>query len=201
MTDVNMNRIQPKMIPASSGADAGSVFAAVNKPGWQHVPDAPATSSLQSSGRDGVQLFPEPADCCVPGACWLRRSLDVIDELLSTPGAVSRDEMDSLLDFRSLLRAREDAEAVVRQFCALRLRLERRHYLAFYRLRRWLEHHVIGEVRACPAAPAVRVRFRLENYCAEAVRRSCLCAALQQGVPLLAPRLRFRFDSAGVGNH
>jgi hypothetical protein len=80
------------------------------------------------------------ADVCTVGTCRLKCSLEVVDELLSTPGAVTGDEVDLLLDFRSLLRARRDAEATLRLFCDLRRRLEQRHYLAFYRLRRWLEN-------------------------------------------------------------
>jgi hypothetical protein len=119
--------------------------------------------------------------------------LEVVDALLSTPGAVTGDEMDLLLDFRSLLRARRDAEATLRCFCDLRRRLESHHYLALYRLRRWLESEMAVEVRPCPLAPATLRPLHLDLFCVEAVRRACLCAALQDGIPLLAPRLNFCF--------
>jgi hypothetical protein len=135
----------------------------------------------------------EALEQCEPANCRLRCSLSVIDELLSTPDAVSGDDVDLLLDFRHLLRAREDAEATLRLFCELRRRLEQRHYLAFYRLRRWLENHVTANISVCQAAPPVRMPVKLNFYCVEAIRRLCLCTAMQQGVALLAPRLRFSF--------
>jgi len=122
--------------------------------------------------------------------------LEIVDALLSMPGAVTGDEMDLLLDFRSLLRSRREAEALLRCFCDLRRRLEQRHYLALYRLRRWLESEIAIKVRSCPAASAIVMPLRLDFYCVEAVRRGCLCAALQDGVPLLAPRLNFCFRPA-----
>ena len=121
--------------------------------------------------------------------------LEIVDELLSTPGAVTGDEMDLLLDFRSLLRSRHDAEATLRCFCDLRRRLESHHYLALYRLRRWLESEMAVEVRPCPLAPSALRPLHLDLFCVEAVRRACLCAALLDGVPLLAPRLSFCFRS------
>jgi len=138
---------------------------------------------------------PQPpcADTCPAGVCRLSCSLEVVDELLSTPGAASGDEVDLLLDFRSLLRARRDAEATLRLFCDLRRRLEQRHYLAFYRLRRWLENHIVAEVSPSRSENCAQVPLRLQFYCMEAVRRQCLCAAMQQGLPLVTPRLGFSF--------
>jgi hypothetical protein len=131
---------------------------------------------------------------CRPATCRWRCALEVIDELLGEPGAVNGDEMDRLLDLRYLLRRAEDAEGALRLFCDLRRRLEHRHYLAFFRLRRWLENRLVAEVRVCPAAEARRVPVKLGHYCVEALRRVCLCAALGAGSILLAPRLRFVFS-------
>ncbi len=102
--------------------------------------------------------------------------------------------MDRLLDLRWQLRQGQDAEAALRLFCELRLGLERRHYLAFFRLRRWLENHVSASVRVGPAAEPSLVPVKLEHYCVEAIRRVCLCAALGQESSLIAPRLEFAFD-------
>ena len=101
--------------------------------------------------------------------------------------------MDALLDLRWHLRHRENAELSLRLFSELRLKMESRHYLAFFRLRRWLENHLIADVRACQAADAHRVPVKLDHYCVEALRRACLCSALGRGAVLLAPRLRFEF--------
>jgi hypothetical protein len=141
------------------------------------------------------------ADGCTVGACHPKCALDVVDELLSTPGAVTGDEVDLLLDFRSLLRARREAETALRVFCDLRRRLEQRHYLAFYRLRRWLENQIAAEVRSPVSAEAVRVPLRLDFYCVEAVRRASLCAALKHGAPFSALRLQFTFLPVAAPAH
>ena len=133
------------------------------------------------------------ADTCSVGACRPKCSLEVVDGLLSTPDAVTGEEMDLLLDFRSLLRARVDAEATLRMFCDLRRRMEQRHYLAFYRLRRWLENQMVAEILSPQSDEMTRVPVRLDFYCVEAVRRLCLCAAFQQNAASSMPRLRFRF--------
>ncbi|HOB31417.1 MAG TPA: hypothetical protein PKH32_00910 [Verrucomicrobiota bacterium] len=135
-------------------------------------------------------------DDCAPGACQLCCSLQVVDELLATPGAVTGEEVDLLLDFRHLLRQRTDAEAMLRLFCELRRRLEQGHYLAFYRLRRWLENHVVAELANTAGEVVARVRLRLDFYCLEPIRRACLCGALQVASSSAASRLRFAFVPA-----
>ena len=136
-------------------------------------------------------------DDCAPARCRWRCALEVIDELLATRDAISGEEMDRLLDLRWQLRREVDAEAVLKIFCELRIRMERKHYLAFFRIRRWLENHIVAAVRICPAAEPVFVPVELGHYCVEAIRRVCLCAALRNGV-LLAPRLRFAFENAAA---
>ena len=118
-------------------------------------------------------------DCAVAAtvSCRWKCALEVIDGLLGMPRAsVSGEEVDLLLDLRWQLRQRTEAEMALRLFCDLRRRMERRHYLAFFRLRRWLENQVVAEVRVCPAAEIRVEAVRLDHYCVEAVRRVCLCA-------------------------
>ena len=130
---------------------------------------------------------------CPPVHCRRSCALEVIDSLLRKPGAVTGEEMDRLLDLRWQLRKQDDPETSLRLFCELRLRMEHRHYLAFFRIRRWLENHLEAAVRICPAAEAQVVEVSLRPYCVEAIRRVALCKALgQQGV-MIAPRLEFRF--------
>ncbi|MBN9692195.1 MAG: hypothetical protein J0M24_18270 [Verrucomicrobia bacterium] len=130
------------------------------------------------------------ADCSAT-SCRGGCALEVIDELLARTDSVRGEDADLLLDLRSWIRRREDAEAVLRTFCELRRRLEHREYLAFFRLRRWLENHLIAEVRVCPAAEPRPVPVRLQYFCLEAIRRASLCSALGSGEPLLAPRVQF----------
>lgn len=132
------------------------------------------------------------ADCSAD-SCRLTCSLEVVDTLLSTTEAVTGEEVDLLLDFRSLLRARRDAEATLRLFCDLRRRMEQHHYLAFYRLRRSLENQIAVGVHSAQSGETAVVPLHLDFYCVEAVRRQCLCAAIQQGGKLPMPRLRFSF--------
>jgi hypothetical protein len=119
--------------------------------------------------------------------------MDVIDELISQPGSVSREQVDHLLELRWKLSQRNDVEGALKLFCDLRLRMEQRHYLAFFRIRRWLENHVLASVSICPEAQPQSVPVKLDYYCVEAIRRACLCVALRRGCVLLAPRLRFTF--------
>ena len=113
--------------------------------------------------------------------------------MLSHEAMVTGEEADLLLDLRWQLRRAENAEGVMRMFCDLRVRMEQRHYLAFFRLRRWLENHLVAAIQICPAAEPQRVPVKLDHYCVEAIRRVCLCRAASSGTVLLAPRLRFAF--------
>src|SRR5271169_6845993 len=143
-----------------------------------------------------VRSSTQCAEACAPSTCRLKCSLEVVDELLSTREAITGEDMDLLLDFRSLLRARDDAEATLRSFCDLRRRLEHRHYLAFFRLRRWLENNVACEITGPETAGALRIGLRLDYYCVEAVRRSLMCAAIQKGFVFEKLRLSFAFNEA-----
>ena len=144
--------------------------------------------------------MPANSVACAVSTCRQRCALDVIDELLRSPRErISGEEMDLLLDLRWQLRRRTEAEATLRLFCDLRIRLENRHYLAFFRLRRWLENHLVASVRVCPAAEERMLPVKLDHYCVEAVRRVCLCASLGYGSILLAPKLRFGFRSLAAG--
>lgn len=143
---------------------------------------------------DGPSAVVAPSPGCAPANCRRRCALEVIDSLLSRPSpAVSGEEVDLLLDLRWQLRQRAAAESALRLFCDLRRRMEGRHYLAFFRIRRWLENHLVAAVQVCPAAEPRLVAVRLDHYCVEAIRRVCLCASLVDGAVLLVPRLRFGF--------
>jgi len=139
-------------------------------------------------------VAPTPVADCTVATCRRRCALEVVDELLGLPcPLVSGEEVDLLLDLRWQFRRRTEGEAALRLFCDLRRRMEKRHYLAFFRLRRWLENQVVAEVRLCPAAEAHSLPVRLDHYCVEAIRRVSLCASLGRGTVLLAPRLQFKF--------
>jgi hypothetical protein len=136
---------------------------------------------------------------CTVADCRWRCALEVIDEMLGAPrSAVSGEEVDLLLDLRWQLRQRAEAEAALKLFCDLRRRMEARHYLAFFRVRRWMENHLVAAVRVCPAAEVHEVPVKLDHYCVEAIRRVCLCASMGYGAVMLAPRLQFNFRPLGA---
>jgi len=137
---------------------------------------------------------------CTPVTCHGGCALQVIDSLLRERQGVSGEQVDALLDLRFLLRHGDDAEVILKVFCQLRLAMEANHYLAFYRLRRWLENHIEAQVRLCRGRPETTVSLKLDRFCLEAVRSQCLRAALQPGQPLLAPRVRFALRVAIPAN-
>ncbi len=135
---------------------------------------------------------------CTASRCRRRCALEVIDDLLRQDRAVIRgEEADLLLDLRWQLRQRTEPETALRIFCELRRRMEQRHYLAFFRIKRWLENHVVVVARACSVGPAHEVPVRLDHYCVEAIRRMRLCVCLGRGTVLLAPRMGFAFRPLG----
>ena len=139
----------------------------------------------------------QPATDCQAANCRWRCALDVIDELLGRRSTVSGEEVDHLLDLRWQLRQQANAEHALRLFCDLRLRMEKRHYLAFFRIRRWLENHVVAAVQLCPAAEAHLIPVKLDRFCVEAIRRSAICETMRAGKILLAPRVHFEFRHLG----
>ena len=138
---------------------------------------------------------PGPGEC-TPANCHWCCALELIDGLIGQPGALTPTEKDQLLELRWQLRQAGDAEATLRLFCQARRALESRHYLVFYRLRRWLENHIVARMRPGPEAQKRHVFVRLDHYCVEAVRRACLCSALRDGEELKTPQLRFSFQTA-----
>jgi hypothetical protein len=132
---------------------------------------------------------------CTPATCHPACALNVIDELLRASWEVRGEEVDSLLDLRSNLNRRQNAEGALGLFCALHRTLGERHYLAFYRLRRWLENQVEAVVRLRRGEPEKLVPLRLERCDVEAVRQECLKRAVANGEVALSPRIRFEFRS------
>jgi hypothetical protein len=79
---------------------------------------------------------------CDPQTCRKACGQEVIDALLRDHGSIRGEEVDLLLDLRWLLRHGERPEAAQKIFDKLRPRLEEKHYLLFFRLRRWMENHL-----------------------------------------------------------
>ena len=145
---------------------------------------------------DSVCPSASASAACAPAHCHWRCALSVIDELLAQPGAASGEETDHLLELRWHLRQRDNAEAALNLFCDLRRRMEHRHYLAFFRLRRWLENHLAATAETAAGDAQLWTAVKLDYYCVEALRRACLCSALGQWNAEERPRIRFRFRVA-----
>jgi hypothetical protein len=148
--------------------------------------------NTRATARTSALLCSTP-EACSPSACQQACGLAVVDALLQKSAGVCGDEVDALLDLRSLLRRMEDAEAILAIFCRLRRSLEDRFYLDFYRLRRWLENHVEVRFVAVRGGIERRLPLKLDGYCLEAVRCNCVRLAIHPGEPLLAPRVSFKF--------
>jgi hypothetical protein len=70
--------------------------------------------------------------------------------------------------------------------------MEARHYLAFFRLRRWLENHLVPGLPPAAAGSRDLPALRLSHRNVDAVRRAYLCLLAAAGCPV-SPNLRFEF--------
>ena len=91
---------------------------------------------------------------CTPATCRERCGHEIVDVLLHEQADKDPALIDALLDLKFALTHRTDAEEILAVFCDLRQRLERRYYLAFYRLRRWLENQLVAHVSPGRGYPA-----------------------------------------------
>lgn len=133
---------------------------------------------------------------CNPATCRINCALEVVDSLLRASATVRGEEVDALLDLRWLLHQRKNAESVLGLFCQLRRTMEERHYLAFYRLRRWLENHIQVTIQASDDSAQQLTPLKLDRYCLEAVRYDCLPSPSSSETALAKPRVQFSFVHA-----
>jgi hypothetical protein len=120
----------------------------------------------------------------------------VLDQILAalTPEDAA-SVYDTALDLRSWLRRADDAGAVVGDFIELRALIGNRHYLACYRLRRWLESHIVAHVTLDRRdAPRV-VSVRLDAPNLAMLRARCVDAATAGAPATTHPRVHFAFGT------
>lgn len=126
--------------------------------------------------------------------CPLNHGLAVVDQLLA---AITREgpseTLDTALDFRLLLASSTDPAAVLRGFFALRQVVQERHYLACYRLRRWLEKRYVAFVLADRAGSAERVALNLNVPSFGALYARCVVVATDGEPPRAWARVHFAF--------
>jgi hypothetical protein len=120
-------------------------------------------------------------------------AIDVVDYLLTAHGVARGHEVDLLLDLRGAFSRRENAEEALDLFCRVRVLMEQRHYVGFYRLRRWLEANIEARVRVNGQCAERLATISLNRYCLEAIRSGCVLSARQPGEPLHYSRVGFFF--------
>jgi|GEM_PF-5130478 len=132
-----------------------------------------------------------------PGSgCPLNHGTAIVDQLLA---AITRDRadesfenaLDAALDLRLLLAAEADADSILAAFFRLRLIAEERHYLACFRLRRWLESQFCALVHFNRCAPPRTVPLVLDLFNCHDLRTRCACLAAED--IRTAPWARVRF--------
>lgn len=164
----------------------------------EDVVDVEECAEAMNEREQSITCHPE-ACSAAPALCRVGCALAVIDDLLRAHGTVRGEEVDALLDLRWLLNHRENAEAALSLFCSLRRDMEGRHYLAFFRLRRWLENHIVVTARPNRSVPERTVPLLLTNFCLEAIRSRCVLMARRPGEPLLGARVSFSFRPVIAG--
>jgi hypothetical protein len=143
--------------------------------------------------------LPVLVDSSAVSQCPLNHGVAVIDQLLA---AITRDHdataLDVALDFRLLLANSTDADAILREFFHVRAVVEDSHYLACFRLRRWLQSEIAASVRLDRSQPARRTPINLN---AKSYRELCARCAFDAaaGQPLSAwVRVEFSFTHHGA---
>lgn len=127
--------------------------------------------------------------------CPLNHGVAVVDQLLA---AITRNgdaaALDVALDFRLLLASSTDADHILREFFRLRGVVEDAHYLACFRLRRWLQSEIIAHVKLDRSQPVRQTPIKLDtsNY-KELCARCAFDAAAGE---CLSPWVRVSFTSA-----
>jgi hypothetical protein len=137
---------------------------------------------------------PLPLSSSAAEACPLNHGVAVVDQLLAAITRASEFDahaLDVALDFRLLLASSTDAEDILQAFFRVRAAVEENHYLACFRLRRWLEIQFAAHVRPDRTQPIREVPIRLT---ANSYRELCArCAFDAAGNELVSPWVRVHF--------
>ncbi|WP_044891974.1 hypothetical protein [Opitutus terrae] len=130
--------------------------------------------------------------------------MSVVDQLLA---AITRDgdheELNAALDFRLMLAGAPNPAAVLRAFFDLRHAVAERHYLPFYRLRRWLETNMLALVHVDRSSSPHRVRLQLDAASFGALYAQCAVTATAGRPPQAWTRVQFAaadLRSSGAGS-
>jgi len=135
--------------------------------------------------------------------CPLNHGTAVVDQLLA---AITRDHadesfeaaLDAALDLRLLLAAEADADTILTAFFRLRRIAEERHYLACFRLRRWLETQFCALVQFNRCQPPRTLPLILDLASCADLRARCACLAADDVHNLSWVRVRFARATAAT---
>jgi hypothetical protein len=129
--------------------------------------------------------------------CPFHDGAATLDGLLAAIDPRDGELFDAALDLRSLLTEGGDATAALHQLFRLRRLLDGRHYLAFYRVRRWVQRRIVAQVRAGRAAPWRTRELPLDAArLDEIVNASVAAVAAEDAAPHVDAQVRFVFRPA-----
>ena len=128
--------------------------------------------------------------------CPLNHGTAVVDQLLA---AITRDRadesfeaaLDAALDLRLLLAGDADPDTILAAFFRLRHIAEERHYLACFRLRRWLEAQFCALVYFNRCEPPRTLPLILDLASCADLRARCACLAADDVRHVPWVRVRF----------
>jgi hypothetical protein len=132
-----------------------------------------------------------PAARAIPGS--YQEGAVAFDQLLADVNSHDARLVDAILDLRSVCLAGIDAEACMTQLFHVRHLLGGRHYLSFYRIRRWARRSLSIEVRADRWASWLSCSFPLNCARLDEAVNTAIAARLPHGPGDGPPEVRFVF--------
>lgn len=129
-----------------------------------------AGTEAETAGR--VEAAPE-------GCCPFHDGPETLDGLMAEvlAGAECGERegiLDTALDLRHAMQTRRDAGECVTLLCRLRSQLDGAHYLAFYRVRRWMRRLLAVESSAGRNEPWLRQALPLDCARPDEIEHQCL---------------------------
>ncbi len=132
-----------------------------------------------------------------PARCPFHDGPATLDALLAELTPAEIDALDLALDLRSAIAVERDAGAAVQTALRLRHALDGTHYLAFYRVRQWLQRIIVAQVRAWRGAEWRTYALPLNSARREEIENACLAAWSTEnpGLDVESAQVRFAFAS------
>lgn len=112
-----------------------------------------------------------------PSRCPFHDGPATLDALLAELAASQASvALDLALDLRSALMERQDAEGCVALALRLRRTLDGAHYLAFYRVRQWLQRVIVVQVRGWRGDDWMTLSLPLNSARLDEIENACRAA-------------------------